>query len=159
MPGRPMIIVIVAIAGIAGLNELNSTLGRLSFLAGVGILLIYLANRIVGSIVAREKTKQVKVDVFYGGDCYQVLLEVIVIREIGDFYDIATSLEFWERVFRFTPDTYPPTIQGLNEIVKDYALAALNSLNDSISIRYTGECRVGTVSVQTHQTPTNVSVG
>lgn len=159
MPGRPMILFIVAVVGIVALHELNSTLGGLSFLAGVGILLIYLANRAVGPIVPPEKTEQVKVDVFHGGDCYQVSLEVIVVREIGAFYSIATSGEFWEGVFRFPPNAYPPTIQALSEAVGDYALAALQGLNDSISIRYTGECRVGTVSVQPRQIPANVSVG
>lgn len=160
-----MSIFIVAVAGIAALHELNSTLGGLSFLAGIGILLICLVNKAVGPIPATGelasvlKTEQVEVDVIHGGEVYEVTLEVIIVREIGGFYDTVTSKEFWQGVFRFPTGAYPPTMQALNEAIGDYALAALEGLNDTISIRYKGECRVGTVSVQLKQSPAIVSVG
>jgi hypothetical protein len=164
MPSRQFVLFVLGLVCVVLIHELNATLGIFVFIALVCILLISYVNRAVGGRVAVElapalKSAQVEVHVFHGGELYKVTLEVIVVREIGAFYDTVVFQAFWQGVFHFA-DNYPPTMQTLNEEVGNYSLAAFGVLNDAISLRYPkGECRVGTVSVELVQSPANVSVG
>lgn len=163
MPSRQFVLFVLGLACVVLLHELDTKLSIFAFIALVGVMLISSVNRAVGPMAVELaptlKSAQVEVHVFHGGELYKVTLEVIVVREIGAFYDTVVSQAFWQGVFRFA-DNYPPTMQALNEAVGDYTLAALGVLNGTISLRYPeGECRVGTVSVELMQSPANVSVG
>lgn len=147
MPIKSIGFIILWATFILALFPVNPNLSGFIVLLGLLVLLRHTASK-VGPMRSFIKNEKIEVEIVYGKETYKIILTVIVYGDIGTFTDLLRSKEFWHGVLKFPMNASHSTMQEVQDLSWDCSVKALEALNQSISLRYIGECELKAISVQ-----------